>query len=127
MNLIMSGMSRINNKENIFLSIFKSICAVCVCGLLLSVGCAVQIGDACTGSQDCDNQTCDTTAPNGYCTSYQCTLNSCSEEAVCVDFEVTQACMLRCSENKDCRERDGYVCRHDYGGIGYCYVPSSSP
>ena len=86
-------------------------------------GCAVQIGDSCRGGQDCEGRVCDTTAPGGYCTTYQCTLNSCPQEAVCVDFELVQACMLRCEHDSDCRTEDGYSCRHDHGGIGYCYIP----
>lgn len=91
--------------------------------------CTSQIGDECVTSSDCtaqERRTCDTSAPGGYCTIFDCTQNSCSKEAVCVDFGEVSACMRRCDQ-RDCpRDSEGYVCREDIGPVPFCYVETSS-
>lgn len=98
-----------------------STLAVALC---LGSGCAPQTGDACITSTECGpGQVCDTTSPGGYCLEYDCVDNGCAEEAICVEFTQVSACMKRCDSDKDCRNRDGYVCRTDVGSVPFCYVP----
>ena len=90
--------------------------------LTLTVGCSPQIGDACLTSQECGTAgLCDTSSPEGYCTTSPCAPNACPEEAACITFENEQTfCMLRCDSDGDCRE--GYTCRSDRGPIKFCYT-----
>src|SRR5579863_3322454 len=51
------------------------------------VGCTPHVGDHCNQNSDCSLQgtlQCDTSQPNGYCTLFSCTGNSCQNNAVCV-------------------------------------------
>lgn len=95
--------------------------------LLFAIGCTPLVGDSCTTSADCaarDARVCDTSVPNGYCTAFDCTRNSCPEESICVDFGVLSACMRRCKDGK-CPNRDEpYTCRDDIGPAPFCYVPA---
>ncbi|MCS6900071.1 MAG: hypothetical protein RMJ98_08290 [Myxococcales bacterium] len=94
---------------------------------LLSWGCKPKIGDPCGLSTDCSTQgdrLCDTTAPGGYCTVFNCEPGRCAEEASCVAFSQQPAsvckdpqrwvrfqrtfCMRTCEGDDDCRA--GYVC-----------------
>lgn len=97
--------------------------------LTLLVGvlaCTPQIGDDCINPNECSpGQTCDTAAPGGYCTKYNCLQDGCPGEAVCVDFGERSACMLRCSTNDDCRG-GRYRCRADLGPVDFCYVPPAA-
>lgn len=93
----------------------------------LAAGCAPEIGDACIASNECGpTQVCDTTAPGGYCTRLNCFEDGCPSEGVCIDFQENgiSACMRRCDDNRDCRNRDGYVCRADLGPTSFCYRPA---
>ncbi|MBI5501186.1 MAG: hypothetical protein HY907_13150 [Deltaproteobacteria bacterium] len=84
-------------------------------GLVLSVGCASEIGDECSANVDCSvngDRACDTSAPGGYCTILDCRSGSCPEESVCVAWgdgvgERT-FCMRHCADGGDCR--GGYQC-----------------
>lgn len=99
------------------------------CAWLLA-GCAPEIGDACTNSNDCSangNRLCDTTQRGGYCTIFNCDPTSCpSDESICVQFgsvistvgtcadpqrpspQSRTFCMAKCQNNGDCR--GGYRC-----------------
>jgi hypothetical protein len=97
--------------------------------LLAVAGCQPEIGDSWSNANDCsvqDPRTCDTTFPGGYCTIFGCGGDTCPGEAVCIGFQSVvsaapecaslqsrprlqrTACMLRCSQNSDCR--GGYEC-----------------
>jgi hypothetical protein len=97
--------------------------------LLTLVGCTAKIGDSCTISTDCSvngDRLCDTTQPEGYCTVFNCTPDTCPEDqSVCVAFDSTACgteavalargqrfqrtfCMKPCSSPTDCRA--GYDC-----------------
>jgi hypothetical protein len=91
-----------------------------------TVGCAPEIGDDCESSLDCSSQgtrLCDRTQPSGYCTIRGCEEGSCPDEAVCVLFRANvdrlaeSFCMLKCDDDGDCREGDGYECTRadDFG------------
>src|SRR5580692_821298 len=57
-------------------------------GLGLS-GCTPKIGDHCAQNTDCSLQgtiVCDTSAPDGYCTVFNCIPDSCLDKAACVEF-----------------------------------------
>ena len=78
-------------------------------------------------STDCSirgERLCDTSQPGGYCTIFNCSGNSCPDDATCVAFESSipgcgfndrvpsrvgrSFCMKYCTSNDDCRA--GYVC-----------------
>ena len=94
--------------------------------LLAHVGCGQSIGDSCTTSSECETgQICDTTLPAGYCTVKQCTFTGCPEEALCVSFsDFDSYCMLKCTENSDCR--DGYSCVEDLAEAPFCGATQES-
>ena len=126
-----------------------------VAGLLLfliSAGCSPEIGDSCESSVDCSvngERICDRAQPGGYCTVQGCEMDTCPDEAVCVEFRseperlASSWCMATCEENGDCR--DGYECRTadrildstcmpiaqvlDGSGAGsrFCAVPGNPP
>jgi hypothetical protein len=95
------------------------------------VGCAPHVGDHCNQNSDCSLQgtlQCDTSQPNGYCTLFNCTGNSCPSNAACVALNasvpgcmyddylspsrtVLPMCLWTCSKDSDCRTSEGYVCR----------------
>lgn len=99
--------------------------------LLLS-GCTPHIGDKCVLNTDCSIQgtrVCDNSQPNGYCTLFNCTANSCPDYAACVMFysdvpgcsydgydspprSQSTMCLAWCNTDSDCRTQDGYVCRN---------------
>lgn len=94
----------------------------------VSMGCQSRIGDACVSDFECQsNETCDTSVNRGYCTIYDCDIEGCPSEAVCVDFEVVTACMLACTKDSQCRKRGNFVCRRDIGSEGFCYAPEGMP
>ncbi|MFO0679808.1 MAG: hypothetical protein U0169_25005 [Polyangiaceae bacterium] len=91
------------------------------------VGCTPRIGDKCTLSTDCSVQgdrLCDTSAPEGYCTVFNCQGNGCPNDARCLLFNpqvpgcgyddraISRVgrtfCMAPCEKDTDCRK--GYVC-----------------
>lgn len=100
-------------------------------GLLLG-GCTPHIGDHCQLNTDCSidgTRVCDNSQPNGYCTTFNCTPNSCLDNAVCVmvyanvpgcpynDYQApsrthTTLCLKSCNHDSDCRTGEGYVCRN---------------
>lgn len=102
----------------------------CVLALLLLAGCAPEIGDACSNSNDCSasgDRLCDTTQRGGYCTIFNCDPVSCpDDEAICIQFggvvssvgscpdpqrpspQARTFCMATCKNNGDCR--GGYRC-----------------
>jgi hypothetical protein len=93
-------------------------------------GCTPAIGDKCTLSTDCSIQgtrVCDTSQPNGYCTVFSCTANSCPDNSACVEFGASvpgcpyddyrapsrvgrSICMRTCAADSDCRRSEGYRC-----------------
>ncbi|MDP9036700.1 MAG: hypothetical protein M3O50_18015 [Myxococcota bacterium] len=95
-----------------------------------AMGCSPRIGDKCTNSTDCSvrgDRVCDTSQPNGYCTLFNCTSNSCPNNAACVEFNASVPgcpyndyrspsrtgrtfCMASCGSDSDCRQSDGYMC-----------------
>lgn len=101
---------------------------VVIGGLL--AGCKSEIGDACVLSTDCStrgDRLCDTSQPGGYCTQFNCSTNSCPDNALCVLFNsnvpgcgyddrsgrygsrIARAfCVASCDSNEDCR--GGYAC-----------------
>ena len=92
--------------------------------LLLVSACATKIGDDCRTNNDCagaEARSCDTSSPGGYCTIFDCEVNGCPEESVCVDFGSTTACMRRCDKKSCSRDGEGYVCRRDIGPVPFCY------
>jgi hypothetical protein len=81
-------------------------------------GCAPAIGDDCTTSVDCSlngDRICDISYPEGYCTVPNCEMNTCPDDAVCVEFRFEPArlassqCMAPCEEDGDCRD-SAYDC-----------------
>ena len=91
-------------------------------------GCTPSIGDKCILNTDCSlsgDRQCDTSQPSGYCTVFNCTPNSCPDNAACILFNPAVAgcpyddrnvsrtahsfCMAACRSDGDCRS--GYVCR----------------
>ncbi len=69
-------------------------------------------GAACEAPEDCFGGTClselENGLPGGYCTSYDCTVDSCSGGLCVVDKWGNTACVDDCLIASDCR--DGYVC-----------------
>lgn len=93
--------------------------------LILTVGCAPELGDACKNHRDCagvEARSCDTSSPGGYCTIFDCERNDCPDESVCVNFGEVTACMKRCDKRSCDRQDEGYVCRHDIGPVPFCYI-----
>jgi hypothetical protein len=104
--------------------------AFAVASLACLVGCTPAIGDRCTLSTDCSiqgNRVCDTSQPNGYCTVFSCSANSCPDNSACIEFGASvpgcpyddygapsrvgrSICMRTCVVNSDCRSSEGYVC-----------------
>jgi hypothetical protein len=92
--------------------------------------CTPSIGDKCVLSTDCStrgDRLCDTSQPDGYCTQFNCSKNSCPDQAACVLFNagiqgcgyddrsggygsrVARAfCVASCGRDSDCRS--GYLC-----------------
>jgi hypothetical protein len=110
----------------LFFSRFRLSVAAAVAAL---AACTPHIGDKCQLSTDCSIQgtlLCDTSQPNGYCTSLNCVADHCQDTAACVQLEPAlpgcpyndrgpartgrSLCMQRCTSNSDCRQSDGYVC-----------------
>jgi hypothetical protein len=92
-------------------------------------GCTPHIGDKCVLSTDCSlrgDRLCDNSQPNGYCTVFNCTPDTCPDTAACVLFHPNVPgcpysdrdpsrtgrtfCMARCQSDSDCRTDDGYIC-----------------
>ncbi|HEY2513860.1 MAG TPA: hypothetical protein VGI39_23495 [Polyangiaceae bacterium] len=95
-----------------------------------ALGCSPSIGDHCVLSTDCSltgNLQCDTSMPNGYCTIFNCAPNACPGGDACYLFDpevqgcpysdrqpsrtAHSFCLKGCSNDSDCRQGDGYVCR----------------
>lgn len=84
-----------------------------------AVGCAPRIGDGCASQTNCSingDRVCDVTQPGGYCTVFDCSPDTCPDDAVCVRFEPDtprlsrNVCMRRCNGDGDCRTDRGYRC-----------------
>jgi hypothetical protein len=122
-------------------------------------GCAPNIGSRCVINTDCGASgalVCDTSQPYGYCTQFNCTPNSCHNQAVCVEFLASVPgcpyddyrspsrtgrtfCMEHCTHDSDCRQGDGYRCLDPrkapwYGAITddnqsqlVCIIPPDTP
>ena len=88
--------------------------------LLFFSACASEVGDPCEANIDCGTElSCDVSQTDGYCTQTPCEVNSCPEEAVCIEFQDKSTfCMRVCDNNDDCR--DGYVCVEDFGDHPFC-------
>lgn len=104
--------------------------AVALGALSSLAGCTPEIGDKCVLSTDCStrgDRLCDTSQPDGYCTQFNCSKNSCPDEAACVLFNAAvpgcgyddraggygsrvarSFCVAKCEGDGDCR--GGYVC-----------------
>jgi hypothetical protein len=113
------------------LLLLVSAFATLLAGGLLLGGCTPHIGDHCALNTDCSidgTRVCDNSQPNGYCTSFNCTANSCLDNAVCVmtyanvpgcqynDYQApsrthSTLCLKACNQDSDCRNSEGYVCR----------------
>lgn len=86
--------------------------------------CQPEIGDSCSNASDCSQQgerTCDVTLPDGYCTKFGCSADSCPSEAVCIGYQTVVSvapecaslqarprlqravCMRSCKKDSDCR------------------------
>lgn len=89
--------------------------------VLVTFGCAREVGDNCETNADCGTGwMCDTSQPGGYCTLGPCTEETCPSEAVCVRFtHGLSYCMRRCNSDLDCRH--GYVCVRGYSSLGLSY------
>lgn len=96
----------------------------------VAAGCKPKIGDDCQLPTDCSaagDRECDITAPDGYCTVYNCEPDSCPvDESLCVQFGAQRSaaakcidqqapspyarafCMATCDKDSDCRA--GYTC-----------------
>ena len=111
--------------------VFSRVRRLHVLGLIaLVAGCTPSIGDQCVLSTDCStrgDRLCDTSQPAGYCTQFNCSKNSCPDQAVCVLFNAAvpgcsyddrsggygsriarSFCVKMCANNGDCR--GGYIC-----------------
>ena len=107
--------------------LFVAFLALGTLSLALLAGCTPEIGDKCLLSTDCSqrgDRLCDTSQPDGYCTVFNCTTNSCPDEAACVTFgtnipgcsvndrgvarSARSFCVASCGRDSDCRS--GYVC-----------------
>jgi len=84
---------------------------------LVAFGCKPQVGDACKLSTDCSvlgDRLCDTSQPEGYCTIFNCDVDTCPGESVCVEFHPESPrfsrrfCVRGCDKGSDCRP--GYAC-----------------
>jgi hypothetical protein len=93
-------------------------------------GCTPEIGDKCVLSTDCStrgDRLCDTSQPDGYCTQFNCSKNSCPDDAACILFNAAvpgcgyddragkygsrvarSFCVAMCTSDGDCRP--GYIC-----------------
>ncbi len=98
-------------------------------------GCTPQIGDHCNLNTDCSLQgtlVCDNSQINGYCTSFNCSPNTCTDNAACVMFYSSvpgcgydgyqspsrtyrTLCLKACNSNSDCRTGEGYECANPQG------------
>lgn len=92
--------------------------------LLVSAGCAKEIGDDCISNADCGaDRVCDLAMPGGYCTKSPCTTNGCPDGSVCIEYEDGGTyCMKHCDGNGDCRG-GSYECVEDFGDYPYCGLP----
>jgi hypothetical protein len=95
-----------------------------------AMGCTPHIGDKCAVNSDCSlqgNLQCDTSQPNGYCTFFNCTANTCQNNAACVAVNANvpgcpyndymspsrttvNMCLESCGKDSDCRTGDNYEC-----------------
>jgi hypothetical protein len=93
-----------------------------------TAACTPKIGGKCTVNTDCsitNTRSCDTSQPDGYCTIFNCSPNTCPDNAACVAFQASvpgcryddydspsraarTLCMETCQSNSNCR--DGYEC-----------------
>ena len=107
-----------------------SLSVTLVAGLATLTGCTPKIGDKCVQNTDCSlqgNLVCDTSAPNGYCTVFNCIPDSCLDKAACVEFQGNvpgcpyddykspartgrTMCLEQCTKDSDCRQSDQYLC-----------------
>jgi hypothetical protein len=98
---------------------------------VLAVGCTPHIGGSCTLNTDCsidNSKQCDNSQPGGYCTVFNCSPNTCPNNAVCVELQANvpgcpyddysspsrsgrSMCLKSCNQDSDCRQGEGYVCR----------------
>ncbi len=105
---------------------FASLAAL----LAFAAACRPEIGDKCILSTDCStrgDRLCDTSQPDGYCTQFACSKDTCPDEGHCVLFNAAiqgcgyddrngkfgsrvarSFCTANCAKNDDCRA--GYVC-----------------
>jgi hypothetical protein len=98
---------------------------------VLAVGCTPHIGGSCTLNTDCsidNSKQCDNAQAGGYCTVFNCSPNTCPDNAVCVELQANvpgcpyddyaspsrsgrSMCLKSCNHDSDCRQGEGYVCR----------------
>src|SRR3954454_25134750 len=104
--------------------------ALPVVAVVVLAACTPEIGDKCVLSTDCStrgDRLCDTSQPDGYCTQFNCSKNSCPDNAACVLFNAAiqgcnyddrsggyvsrvarPFCLASCGTDGDCRS--GYIC-----------------
>jgi hypothetical protein len=87
---------------------------------LSATACTAIVGDACDLDADCGaGLVCDAAQPDGYCTRANCLVQGCSEDAICVAFDVdTSYCMRPCIEESECRP--AYTCVGDFSLYPFC-------
>jgi hypothetical protein len=117
----------------VFVRLLRPTSFIAAAAALLSAvaACTPEIGDKCILSTDCSirsDRVCDTSQPNGYCTT-NCRGNSCPDKAACVLYNTSiqgcgfddragpfgsrvarSFCTARCFSNADCRTEEGYIC-----------------
>ncbi|MBM4352422.1 MAG: hypothetical protein FJ109_01280 [Deltaproteobacteria bacterium] len=100
----------------------RTLPAVLLSALLLSVGCTAAIGDDCSSDAQCPaGSYCDKTMPDGLCTIADCRPGKCPDESVCIEFDNGQSfCMAACNADGDCR--DGWSCIKEIGLWPFCSV-----
>jgi hypothetical protein len=96
-----------------------------------AVACTPHIGGSCTLNTDCsidNSKQCDNSQPNGYCTVFNCSPNTCPNNAVCVELQANvpgcpyddysspsrsgrSMCLKQCNQTSDCRQNEGYACK----------------
>jgi len=107
---------------------------VILAAVLLTTACSAGIGDSCSVNSDCGtDRICDTSQPNGYCTSADCLRTPCPSDAECIEYaDQVSYCMQRCGPFSFCR--DGFTCVEGVKSpdgtktyAGFCNQAASSP
>ncbi|RAL23489.1 hypothetical protein DL240_04830 [Lujinxingia litoralis] len=88
----------------------RSLAIAFAAALLLTVGCAPQIGSECASDNECPSGArCDLSVKGGICTIRDCRPGECPEDSTCVAFDRHLSfCLKSCQSDEDCRE--GHRC-----------------